>query len=117
MIRERRRFIRFKVPLDMEVSGQGTGSFLLTGRSIDFSRQGVRLSLPFNFFSSRQSLQFKISLPESRHTFCFKGRACWSLKQQNCCQVGVKIEEMAPEDKNDLLEYAYNLWRKEEYGS
>lgn len=112
-MRERRRFLRFKIPLKIEFSVDGFIEVTQKGETVDFSREGVRISFPSNLFSHKDTIEFKTYLPKRPVPVVFKGNMRWIRSRDNACEMGVKIEHMEPEDKGTLLDYAYKLWEKE----
>ena len=112
-MKERRRFIRFKIPLKIELSLDGILEVAQEGETIDFSREGLRIFFPFTPLPKKNPIEFKIYLPKRPVPMVCKGDMRWILSKENKCEMGVKIEHMEPEDKNDILEYAYKRWEKE----
>lgn len=116
-MKERRRFIRFHLPITLEMSVDGDHEPVRTGQSLDFSRQGIRFMIAGQTLFQGCPLKFKTYIPKRRAPVLFEARMRWTRAKDDLSEIGAKIEKMSPEDKNAMLEYAYNLWREVNYGS
>lgn len=112
IMKERRRFKRFKVSLRVEFVLDADMEFPRRGETIDFSREGMRIFLPSTAFSKDERIPLKVYLPNRALPIFLEGRVKWIKAKEGMWEIGFKIEEIDPKDKSEILEYAYKLWRE-----
>ncbi len=109
---EKRKFMRFDLRLEGEFLPAKDTSSSLDMQMIDFSRAGLRLAIPKDNFPESRLLSLKLRLPTRYHPIFIQGGVKWVRPAGNDYELGLKIEEINPVDKNEILNYAYNLWRE-----
>jgi len=108
---ERRKFIRFKLLLkgefQLEVK-KGTSS----AKIIDFSREGLRLLITQVSFLSNTSVSLNVYLPDKHTPISIQGKIKWIRSVENYMEMGIKIENISPIGKSEILDHAYKRWRE-----
>ncbi|RLJ02973.1 MAG: hypothetical protein DRP08_04080 [Candidatus Aenigmatarchaeota archaeon] len=115
IMEERRRYIRFNVPLRAEIVLNADIECVARGEVVDFSRQGVRVKfyLPKGSLLREKILLLKIYLPNRSLPIEVEAETRWFHVSQESWELGLKIRKIDATDKAEILEYAYKLWRKE----
>lgn len=111
-MKERRRFIRFKIPLRIEFTIDVKMGFLYRGEMVDFSREGLRISVSSFTFHKKDSIKLKAYLPQRPTPIFFVSKIRWIKVNEERCEVGLSIEDISSVDKSEILAYAYKLWRE-----
>ncbi len=109
---ERRRFIRFDVPLKTEVVIKAKIDSFQEGVTKDFSREGLRLILHNFALEKNADIKLRIYVPERKEPVEVKGQVVWSKANDANWEVGIKIKEIDKEAKSQILDYAYKIWRE-----
>lgn len=110
---ERRKFKRYKVSLNAALHFNYESEPKMIGQVVDFSREGLRVSI-----AGRRApdvgipVQIQTYLPGQRLPVKLEGRAKWVRRCIDACEVGCQLDRIAPEDKSEILDYAYSEWRK-----
>jgi len=109
--KEKRKYQRFPLPV---AHYQGRDDKGIRGVSDvwDVSREGFRIlsSAPIK---KGAVLEFKINVPEVLEIQC-QGQVCWSGSTQGGYWEGLHFLKIDPIEKEELLEYAYKVWLKNE---
>jgi c-di-GMP-binding flagellar brake protein YcgR len=114
-MKEKRQFVRFDVPLKVEFILNAKGKFLSDGEAIDFSREGLKITVPF-FSGTKEMICMKIYLSGNSVPVYLQGKVMWQQFDEKEWQMGVKIAEINPTDKSEILDYIYKIWRKKNNG-
>ena len=109
---ERRKYIRFSVPLKAEVIVKATLDTIQPGTTKDFSREGLRLILHKFDLGEGSVVDLRIYLPSEKTPIPMKAKIIWAKPNETNWEVGLKIKEVDKEAKSKILDYAYNFWRK-----
>lgn len=107
---DNREFMRFDVELKVEAHKDNKE---YTGLVKDFSKKGLRAV--FNDFKLdlNSPLELKIQEPGQGAWISARAEAVWKKRAQNKWNVGLKIKDISPENKAEILEYGYLKWLKE----
>lgn len=110
MVVERRKFRRFKVPLEARITLPENPSEHASGMIRDFSREGLRLESRGLQMDINAAVELMVRLPRKDTLIHITGDVKWSEQTGNNCLAGIRIKEMDREAKGDILDYAYSLW-------
>jgi len=105
---ERRKFLRFNAPMDMEYRTLTLNPIFGKALAKDLSREGVR-------FSVRQSLpvgtaiELCLSVPGDNLPVFVTGKVAWA----DGLDTGVKLTNISRQDRARVLEYVYKEWLKD----
>jgi len=111
---EKRKFIRFDVPLNaVQLHEMLPGPpETITSRVTDISRGGLRL-IAENQLPKGSSVNLEMNIPGDNFPIFALSEVMWSRKVNgDDCQTGLRFKDIKSEDKMKLLEYAYAEWRK-----
>ncbi len=111
-MQERRRFIRFKVPIRVEFSVKANLELSQEGKIVDFSREGAKIFLPPVSLSKEENIELKTYLPNRTTPISFQAQIRWIKIGEEKAELGLKIIHIDPQDKSEILDYAYKLWRE-----
>ncbi|NOZ67921.1 MAG: PilZ domain-containing protein [Deferribacteres bacterium] len=110
MVVERRKFRRFKAPLDAQITLLENPSKHASGTIRDFSREGLCLESRDLDMSVNAPIELMVRHPRKDTLVHITGDIRWSEQSGTSCLAGIKIKEMDKEAKGDILDYAYSLW-------
>jgi len=111
---ERRRFIRFDVPLQVEYRVPGASHGANT-RSDDFSRDGLKIAISGGIITS-DNLDLKITIPQDDDPIFARAKVAWTKDgsfADKRCEAGLKFEKIANNDRSRILDYAYERWKNQ----
>ena len=91
---ERRRYIRFEVPLKVEVTIEGIVDSIQKGATKNFSREGLSLVLHEFHLSTGAQVDLRIYVPKRRKPVSAKGEVVWVQSTHNQWELGVKIRHI-----------------------
>ncbi|MCM8824022.1 MAG: PilZ domain-containing protein [Candidatus Omnitrophica bacterium] len=109
MFGERRRFLRFDVPLRVEV--KKSEEVFIVGQTRNFSRDGFSLVVDEPDFMPQNFLEARMELPPQRGFIDVYGEIIWKRQKDNKWEIGVKIKEIDKASKSEILDYAYDKWK------
>lgn len=107
---ERRKFIRFDVPLDMEFKPLKDRSEYLPGITINFSREGFCFETESRDLRMNEVLELKVKLPNKDMFTPVVGEIVWKKQLKDKYLAGIQLEDMDKEAKSEILDHAYNIW-------
>jgi c-di-GMP-binding flagellar brake protein YcgR len=110
MIKERRRYMRFKVPLHLKFKLAGEKGNYITGTTINFSRAGLCFEVNGANLKMHEPLELRIQLPRDNSFISVLGEVVWQNTHETKTTVGVKLRAMNRDAKWEILEYGYNTW-------
>ena len=110
MITEKRKFIRFDIPLNVELMPSGDTSGYAMGITRNFSREGLALVSQDFDFKPAETIELRLSLPEKEMFVHVLGDVVWKKNVETKCLTGVKLRNMDKEVKSEILDYVYNIW-------
>lgn len=110
---DKRRFMRFGVNMRVELSyGPGAGS-TIRGDIVDYSRGGIKVILPRSLpYFSDMFLRLKAYLPNQHIPIIFDGNLKWMNERDRMYEAGIETDKISSCDNCDVLDYAYNRWRR-----
>jgi len=110
---ERRRFMRFEIPLDIKYKIPGESIDGLS-QGKDFSRNGIGLYL--NKRIPRGTIvDLEINIPGEAAPVFATGRVAWAkeaVQRRDDFGAGLELININSFDKSRVLEYVYNQWYK-----
>jgi c-di-GMP-binding flagellar brake protein YcgR len=110
MIIEKRKFIRFDIPLSVEFKLSEEAAEYFLGVTRNFSREGLGIvSQNFNL-KPKDTIRLRLNLPDKDTFVSVLGNIIWKKRFKAKCLAGVRLREMDKEAKSEILDYAYNLW-------
>jgi hypothetical protein len=114
MSKEKRNSYRLKclVPAEVLKAG-GSQMFIDKGTIHDFSRDGLKLTINFKLNPGSQ-MEVKLFLPEQNLSTSLSGEIMWSRYSGNKIEVGLKIKNMDQKAKDDVFDWVFPVWLKEE---
>ncbi len=107
---EKRRFLRFDVLLNIEFKTPEGRDYYTAGLMRNFSRQGLSFITQQTNLSPNQDLELKFKLPNKDVLVACRGEIVWEEDKGKNSLVGIRLKEMDPYAKSEILEYAYNKW-------
>jgi hypothetical protein len=108
---ERRKFIRFEVPLDVTLKNSDSSAHYSFGIIKNFSRYGCCIESVRTDLSLNDNLQLQVKHPHKDILVPASGIIVW--KQQlsdDKCLLGVDIRDMNKEAKSEIMDFAYDIW-------
>lgn len=112
--KDKRKSIRLKCFLPAEVlKAGGKQTFIDKATIHDFSRDGLKLTINFNLNPNSQ-IELKLFLPEKKLSASLSGEIMWSRYSGNKMEVGLKINAMDQKAKEEVLNWFFPTWLKEE---
>ncbi len=116
MLDERRSFKRFDIPLDVEFKISNSSEKYLMGKTVNFSRTGLCLESNAIAPDIKEVTELKIKLPEQDLYTTAVCDVAWQKRVDDKFMMGIKLMAMDKEAKNEILQYAYDLWLKKMRG-
>ncbi len=111
MIENRRKFMRFDIPLDVEFKpsiGIDTPS---KGTTVNFSRSGLCFEAKELNYNLNDMMEIKVKLPKKDDYISVTGDIAWMNKiSDSKCLAGLNFREIDSEAKNHILDHAYDAW-------
>jgi hypothetical protein len=112
--KEKRKSYRLKCLLPAEVLKAGGNQMSIDKGTIhDFSRDGLKLTINFKLTPGSQ-MEVKLFLPEQELSTSLSGEIMWSRCSGNKMEVGLKINNMDQKAKDEVLNWVFPAWLKEE---
>jgi len=114
MENDQRKFLRFECMLPAEViKVEEQGGMAERGRIGDFSRGGLKLVLNLDFnFVPGSKIELKCSLPDKGDEVQAKAEVIWSKNKSGTWSLGLKILDMDPEARSEILDSCYTQWQE-----
>jgi hypothetical protein len=114
MGKERRKYIRFECLLPVEVTKvEGVNGLSEKSRIEDFSRSGLKLILNLDFdFVPGSKLDLNCSMPGKTDAETASAEVIWSRKEGNRWELGLRIFDMAPQTRCEILDTCYAKWQE-----
>jgi c-di-GMP-binding flagellar brake protein YcgR len=107
---ERRKFMRFDIPLNVEFTQPEEASDYYSGITINFSRQGFCFESEGPPLQTFTNVKLRVQIPGKEIFVPITGHIVWTQNLNNRFMAGVQIRDMNREAKSDILEYCYNTW-------
>ncbi len=112
--KEKRKYLRFECLLPAElikIDGKDQLGRKITAK--DISREGLRLSINFDI-NPGSNLEIILLVPEKDLVIPVSGEIVWTKTIDNRLEAGLKIKEMDPELKSELLNWIFPKWLEKE---
>lgn len=110
MLQENRKFIRFDIHLNLELSPNGPKGGHLVGITRNFSRDGFSFVSEYFDYDASKTIEFKMEHPQSENYVSVLGNIVWRRQVRDRCLAGIRIVGMEEEVKSEILDYAYDRW-------
>ena len=108
MREKRRKFLRFDCSIPSEVVElAGRRNLVERATVLDFSSEGLKLSVNFIDLHPGSSTELILFLPEKQLITSLTGEIIWSKYIKNKLEVGLKIKEMEKQKKKDILDWIF----------
>ena len=104
---ERRRFMRFQAPLDLEYRTLTLNPIFGKALAKDLSREGVRLGVKQEI-PAGTPIEICMNVPGDNLPVFASGKVAWA----DGLEAGVKLTKMSQTDRTRVLEYVYREWLK-----
>lgn len=104
---ERRKFLRFNTPLDMEYKTLTLNPIFGKTLAKDLSREGVRFGIK-QAVPVGTSLEISMTVPGDNLPVFATGKIAWA----DGFDAGVKLTKISQNDRARVLEYVYKEWLK-----
>jgi len=107
---ERRRFMRFDIPLNIKFKEPEAASDFSSGTTINFSRHGFCFESDGPPLQKSSTVELRVQVPGKEIFVPITGHIVWIQNLNNRFIAGVQIRDMNREAKSDILEYCYDTW-------
>lgn len=104
---ERRKFLRFNTPLEMEFKTLTLNPIFGKALTQDLSREGVRFGIR-NSLSVGTPLELRLNVPGDNLPVFATGKVAWA----DGLDAGVRLTKISTDDRARVLEYVYREWLK-----
>ena len=104
---ERRRFMRFQAPMDLEYRTLTLNPIFGKALARDLSREGVRLGLKQDI-PAGTPIEICMNVPGDNLPVFASGKVAWA----DGLEAGVKLTKISQTDRTRVLEYVYREWLK-----
>lgn len=108
--RERRRYMRFDIPLDLKFRTSQRESSFIAGHIRNFSRHGFCFETSSTVPALHKTMDFEIALPDGTRFVSATGDIVWKQTVNEKYFAGIKIREMDKAAKSEILDYGYDRW-------
>ena len=104
---ERRKYLRFNTPLEMEFKTLTLNPIFGKALAKDLSREGVRFGLK-GPVSIGTSVELRLNVPGDNLPVFATGKVAWA----DGLDAGVRLTKISSDDRARVLEYVYREWLK-----
>ncbi len=112
---ERRQFLRFGCEIPSEViKTDGPYNFVESLKVLDFSRDGLKLSVNFATPDPGSDMKLKLLIPGKQYVADLIGEIIWRKYVDNRLEVGMKIEHMDNQARGEVLNWIFPRWADKE---
>lgn len=108
---DKRKFLRFNAPL--EVKAVKENREYDSGIIKDFSREGLKAVFNNFDFEPDSRIELDIQRPAIDVFIPGKGEVRWKREIKGKWEVGIKLLELPPYVKGEILDYGYRRWVKD----
>ena len=102
---ERRRFMRFNAPLDLEFKTLTLNPIFGKTLAKDLSREGMRVGLKQSI-PSGTPIEVCMNVPGDNLPVFASGRVAWA----DGLEAGIRLTKISQHDRTRVLEYVYREW-------
>ena len=107
---DKRKFIRFSVSLDARSRAASWFKQRAKYSVKDVSKEGLRVNAK-EALKEGDMLELELSVPGNKSPVTALGQVVWNHKLGSAgYDIGLKFKTIKPEDKFEILDYAYNKW-------
>lgn len=115
MAAERRQFLRFGCEIQSEaIKSDGPYNFVESLKVLDFSREGLKLSVNFSAPDPGSDMQLKLYIPGKQYVADLIGEIIWRKYIDNRLEIGLKIEHMNNQARGEVLNWIFPRWADKE---
>jgi len=107
---ERRRYIRFDIPLDVTFRPAEDRVPYSSGTIKNFSRDGCCIESENLNMLLNENLELQVRHPKKDIFIAAKGDIVWKQHVNGTWLAGVRILDMDKEAKSEILDLAYDIW-------
>ena len=104
---ERRKFLRFNAPIDMEYKTLTLNPIFGKALAKDLSREGVRFGLKRSV-PIGTPVELRLNVPGDNLPVFATGRVAWA----DGLDAGVRLTKISGDDRARVLDYVYREWLK-----
>ncbi len=104
---ERRKFLRFNTPIDMEYKTLTLNPIFGKALAKDLSREGVRFGLKRSV-PVGTPVELRLNVPGDNLPVFATGKVAWA----DGLDAGVRLTKISTDDRARVLEYVYREWLK-----
>ena len=104
---ERRKFMRFAAPLDLEYKTLTLNPIFGKALAKDLSREGVRLGMKHDI-PAGTPIEICLNVPGDNLPVFATGKVAWA----DGLEAGVRLTKISHTDRTRVLEYVYREWLK-----
>lgn len=104
---ERRRFMRFNAPMDLEFRTLTLNPIFGKTLAKDLSREGMRVGLKQSI-PSGTPVELCMNVPGDNLPVFATGRVAWA----DGLEAGIRLTKISQHDRTRVLEYVYREWLK-----
>ena len=111
MYEDKRKFMRFDIPLDVQFKPSIDAVSLSTGTTVNFSRSGLCFEARELDYNLNDIMEIKVKLPKKDDYISVTGDIAWMDKiSDSRCLAGIIFRDIDSEAKNHILDHAYDSW-------
>jgi c-di-GMP-binding flagellar brake protein YcgR len=111
MNQDRRKFIRFDIPLDVEFKPSIDTDSYSKGTTVNFSRSGLCFETKKLNYNLNDLMELKVKMPKNDDYISITGDLAWKQKiDDSKYMAGLIFREIDNEAKNHILDHAYDAW-------
>ncbi|MBI5408221.1 MAG: PilZ domain-containing protein [Nitrospirae bacterium] len=107
---ERRKYIRFEIPLDVIFKRSNNGDRYSEGVTKNFSRDGCCIESRAIDLTMNTPVDLRVRHPLKNVFVSICGDVVWKHQISAGWTAGIKFSDMDKEAKSEILDQAYNLW-------
>lgn len=112
MSEEQRKYIRFGCLLPAQVARIEENTQILSEAKIDdFSRDGIRLKMNFNF-KQGSTVMLNVRNPKNDEVVPVEAEIVWKKHTNDSIELGLKIKNIESASKSEIMECIYEEWRE-----
>ncbi|GBE03550.1 MAG TPA: PilZ domain-containing protein [Nitrospirae bacterium] len=111
MNEDRRKFLRFDIPLDVKFKSSIAAGSHSKGTTVNISRSGLCFEAKKLDYKLNDLMELKVKMPKNDDYISVTGDLAWKEEiNDSRCLVGITFREIDIEAKNHILDHAYNAW-------
>jgi len=107
---ERRRYIRFDIPLDITFKPAKDEIPYSSGTVKNFSRDGCCIESGSLNMMSHENLELRVKHPKKDIFIAATGDIVWKQHVNGTWLAGIRILDMDKEAKSEIMDFAYDIW-------